>query len=105
MLHFAARVLLKSIFRVIVGINLQVLQENKGNVFTQHLLLLIWKWQKKNQLKGQLIIPIDFSLIGVDLSLVFVTPLYSNYATPSHPAVHLLPMITVRIDIPEFHKV
>lgn len=47
MLHFAARVLLKSIFRVIVGINLQVLQENKGNVFTQHLLLLIWKWQKK----------------------------------------------------------
>lgn len=60
---------------------------------------------KKNQLKGQLIIPIDFSLIGVDLSLGFVTPLYSSYTTPSHPAVHLLPMVTVGMDIPEFYKV
>lgn len=60
---------------------------------------------KKNQLKGQLIIPIDFSLIGIDLSLVFVTPLYSSYTIPSHPAVHLLPMVTVGMDIPEFHKV
>lgn len=104
MLHFAARVLLKFIFRVIMGINLQVLQENKGNVFTQHLPLLIWKWQK-NQLKGQLIIPIYLSLIGVDLSLVFVTPLYSNYIVPAHPVVHLLPMITGGVDIPELHKV
>lgn len=68
-------------------------------IFTQHLLLLKINYMDK------LIIPIYLSLVAVELSLVFVTPLYSNHNTPSHPAAHLLPMITVGMDISEFHKV
>lgn len=78
-----------------MGINLQALQDNKGIIFTQHLLLL-----KINYL-DKLIIPIYLSLIGVVLVFCasFIFQLHHSLSSCCSPSSH-----DNCEDIPEFHK-